>query len=176
MSSTARLTRASFCASRARSTTFVLGPCCVDRRTDSCRSRPQVRLGDLAELHADVTLARIRAYGFRERANADLELGHYLVKHRLHDRGHARQSRTLQADLQNARSSFRRPFLQAEHYREHACCDLLNAAQTRIVSVARIRLDFRKSVRAFKGIICDDISEFESDHLSHAVRSLPANV
>jgi hypothetical protein len=36
------------------------------------------------------------------------------------------------------------------------------AAQTRIVSKARIRLDFRKSVRSFKGIICDDISEFES--------------
>jgi len=28
MSSTARLASASFCASRARSTTFVLGPCC----------------------------------------------------------------------------------------------------------------------------------------------------
>jgi hypothetical protein len=36
------------------------------------------------------------------------------------------------------------------------------AAQTRIVSKARIRLDSRKSVRSFKGIICDDISEFES--------------
>jgi hypothetical protein len=36
------------------------------------------------------------------------------------------------------------------------------AAQTRIVSVARIRLDSRKSVRSFKGIICGDISEFES--------------
>ena len=45
------------------------------------------------------------------------------------------------------------------------------AAQTRIVSVARIRLDSRKSVRPFKGIICDDISEFESYMLSQAVRS-----
>ena len=33
------------------------------------------------------------------------------------------------------------------------------AAQTRIVSVARIRMDSRKSVRLFSGIICDDISE-----------------
>src|SRR6516164_7721371 len=33
------------------------------------------------------------------------------------------------------------------------------AAQTRIVSVAKIRLDRRKSTRLFKGIICDDISE-----------------
>jgi hypothetical protein len=33
------------------------------------------------------------------------------------------------------------------------------AAQTRIVSVARIRLDFQKSARPFKGIICADISE-----------------
>ena len=43
------------------------------------------------------------------------------------------------------------------------------AAQTRIVSKARIRLDSRKSVQSFKGIICDDISEFESHMPSHAV-------
>jgi hypothetical protein len=41
-----------------------------------------------------------------------------------------------------------------------------------MVSVARICLDSRKSVRCFKGIICDDISEFESYHPSHAVGSL----
>src|SRR6516164_5742651 len=46
------------------------------------------------------------------------------------------------------------------------------AAQTRIVSKARIRLDSRKSVRSFKGIICLDISEFESHMSSHAVGSL----
>ena len=46
------------------------------------------------------------------------------------------------------------------------------AAQTRIVSVAKIRLDRRKSTRLFKGIICDDISEFESHMPSHAVWSL----
>ncbi len=33
------------------------------------------------------------------------------------------------------------------------------AAQTRMVSVARIRLVSRKSTRLFKGIICHDISE-----------------
>jgi hypothetical protein len=48
------------------------------------------------------------------------------------------------------------------------------AAQTRIVSVAESRLDLRKSVGPFKGIFCDDISEFESDHPSHAVGSLRA--
>src|SRR5215468_10730226 len=42
------------------------------------------------------------------------------------------------------------------------------AAQTRMVSVARIRLVSRKSTRLFKGIICDDISEFES------LRDIPA--
>jgi hypothetical protein len=31
---------------------------------------------------------------------------------------------------------------------------------------------FRESARPFKGIICDDISEFESYHPSHAVGSL----
>ena len=36
------------------------------------------------------------------------------------------------------------------------------ADQMRIVSVARIRLDSHKSMRAFKAIICVDISEFES--------------
>src|SRR5258708_3142690 len=35
------------------------------------------------------------------------------------------------------------------------------AAQTQIISKARIRLDQRKSVRPFKGIICVDISEFD---------------
>jgi hypothetical protein len=43
------------------------------------------------------------------------------------------------------------------------------AAQTRMVSVARIRLDFWKSVRRLKWILPDDISEFESDMPSHAV-------
>jgi hypothetical protein len=46
------------------------------------------------------------------------------------------------------------------------------AAQTRVVSMARIRLVSRKSTRLFKGIICDDISEFESHMPSHAVGSL----
>src|SRR6266545_849492 len=32
----------------------------------------------------------------------------------------------------------------------------------------------RESARPFKGIICDDISEFESYHLSQAVRSPPS--
>src|SRR5262245_28377134 len=45
------------------------------------------------------------------------------------------------------------------------------AAQTRMVSVARIRLVSRKSMRLFKGIICDDISEFESHMPSQAVGS-----
>jgi hypothetical protein len=45
------------------------------------------------------------------------------------------------------------------------------AAQTRIVSVTGIRLDSRESVRPFKGIFCDDISEFESYMPSHAVGS-----
>jgi hypothetical protein len=43
------------------------------------------------------------------------------------------------------------------------------AAQTRMVSVARNRLDPRKSCATFKGIFCHDISEFESYMPSHAV-------
>src|SRR6266513_216956 len=49
------------------------------------------------------------------------------------------------------------------------------AAQTRVVSAARIRLDPRKSVRSYKGIIYGGISEFESYMPSHAVRSLGAS-
>jgi hypothetical protein len=37
------------------------------------------------------------------------------------------------------------------------------------VSVVKIRLDPWKSLRPFKGIICHDISEFESYMPSHAV-------
>ena len=39
---------------------------------------------------------------------------------------------------------------------------------------ARIRIDPPKSLRPFKGIICADVSEFESHMPSHAVRSPPA--
>jgi hypothetical protein len=46
--------------------------------------------------------------------------------------------------------------------RKHLALGTNVAAQRRVVSVARIRLDSRKSVRPFKGRICDDISEFES--------------
>src|SRR6516164_78618 len=46
------------------------------------------------------------------------------------------------------------------------------AAQTRVVSMAGIRLGSWESARAFKGIICHDISEFESHMPSQAVRSL----
>ena len=43
------------------------------------------------------------------------------------------------------------------------------AAQTRVVSLAGIRLGSWESARAFKGIVCDDISEFESYMPSHPV-------
>ena len=46
------------------------------------------------------------------------------------------------------------------------------AAQTRVVCQARIRLDCRKSVQSFKGIICLDISAFEFYMPGQAVRSL----
>src|SRR5207253_4729983 len=45
-------------------------------------------------------------------------------------------------------------------------------ASMTVLAALRIRLDSRKSGRPFRGIICDDISQFESDHLSHAVGSL----
>ena len=45
------------------------------------------------------------------------------------------------------------------------------AAHMRMVSVAEIRRGWGKSARAFKGIICLDVSEFESDMPSQPVRS-----
>jgi hypothetical protein len=57
-----------------------------------------------------------------------------------------------------------------------SCVSRNVAAHTRMVSVARIRLDFRKSARPFKGIICGDVSEFESYMPSHAVRSPAAKM
>src|SRR2546430_16118616 len=53
-----------------------------------------------------------------------------------------------------------------------SCVSQTSQLKTRIVSVARIRLNPWKTVRSFKGIICDDISEFESYMPSHAVRAL----
>src|SRR5262249_6180352 len=44
-----------------------------------------IGLGNLAELGADVALARVRAQRLRQDANAGLELGGDLVEHRLHD-------------------------------------------------------------------------------------------
>src|SRR5262249_44611651 len=43
--------------------------------------------GNLTELHTNVALAHVRAHGFREHANADVELRRHLIEHRLHDRG-----------------------------------------------------------------------------------------
>ena len=45
-----------------------------------------------------------------------------------------------------------------------------NRSSNAKVSAAGIRLDSRKIYLAFNGIICDDISEFESYMPSHAVR------
>jgi hypothetical protein len=53
--------------------------------------------------------------------------------------------------------------------RKHLALGTNAGAQTRIVSVGRIRLDSRKSVRPFKGIFCGDISEFESFHASQRI-------
>src|SRR2546429_8771816 len=49
------------------------------------------------------------------------------------------------------------------------------AAQTRVVSAPRIRLDPRKSVRSYKGIIYGDISEFESYMLPRSQVSLSSD-
>jgi hypothetical protein len=71
------------------------------------------------------------------------------------------------ASLAAAASSYRRKLLSSGARPGLRIANV--AAQTRIVSAARPRLEFWKSVRPFKGIFCDDISEFESYMPSHAV-------
>jgi hypothetical protein len=90
MSSTARLACASFCASWGAQHYIGVGSTLRIEKWIAADRDLGMGLGDLAELHADVTLVRTRAHGFREDANADLELGRHLVEHRLHDRGYAR--------------------------------------------------------------------------------------
>jgi hypothetical protein len=66
----------------------------------------------------------------------------------------------------------RRRRMMANVRAEQPSAELLipgSAAQPRIVSKAKIRLNSRKYVRSFKGIICADISEFESYMPRHAV-------
>ena len=48
------------------------------------------------------------------------------------------------------------------------------AAQTRVVSMTAIRLGSWESARAFKGIICDDIFEFESHMRPRCLRCQPS--
>jgi hypothetical protein len=62
----------------------------VGRKTIAPDRDRRIGLRDLAELHSDVALARIRAHRFREHANADLELRRHFVEHHLLDRGYAR--------------------------------------------------------------------------------------
>src|SRR5260370_32525638 len=65
-----------------------------------------------------------------------------------------------------------------EHPRKKTCWDgttpelrlTTAAAQRRIIAVAKIRRDPPKSVRPYKGIICANASEFESDMPSQRVR------
>ena len=76
------------------------------------------------------------------------------------------------ASLAAAASSYRRKLLSSGARPGLRIANV--AAQTRIVSAARPRLEFWKSVRPFKGIFCDDISEFESYMPSQAVSSLCA--
>jgi hypothetical protein len=82
-------------------------------------------------------------------------------------RSHAAYAAAKRERCGSMTNSAQERLLRSCHYTRAASVN--SAAQTRMVSVAKIRLDSRKSVRSFKGIICDDISEFESYMPSHAV-------
>jgi hypothetical protein len=79
------------------------------------------------------------------------------------------QSEQWLASLAAAASSYRRKLLSSGARPGLRIANV--AAQTRIVSAARPRLELWKSVRPFKGIFCDDISEFESYMPSQPVAS-----
>ncbi len=79
---------------------------------------------------------------------------------RLNVRGHHRRSLCGKSPAQSEQwccSIGRRPIISRGTRPELRIPNV--AAHTGTVSGARIRLDSRKSVRAFKGIFCDDISE-----------------
>ena len=73
----------------------------------------------------------------------------------------------------SAKTGHQRPFAFGLRHWRDAARPTTAAGKDRLVSVTRIRLASRKSVRPFKGIICANISEFESHMASHAVRSPP---
>jgi hypothetical protein len=61
-----------------------------------------------------------------------------------------------------AASAASKRVIDAKSIRAEPSCVSAGAGQTRMVSVARIWLGSWESARAFKGIFCHDISEFES--------------
>jgi hypothetical protein len=73
--STARLACASFCALRARSTTFVLGPCCGSKNGYLPIATAKIGLSDLAELHPDVALTSSARTVFESMRTPILSLG-----------------------------------------------------------------------------------------------------
>jgi hypothetical protein len=82
-----------------------------------------------------------------------------------------RRRRIISASAENRGNSCQRKHSAPGTRLGQSCVSQTSQLKTRIVSVARIRLNPWKTVRPFKGI-CDDISEFESYMPSHAVRSL----
>jgi hypothetical protein len=85
-----------------------------------------------------------------------------------------RRRRIISASAENRGNSCQRKHSAPGTRLGQSCVSQTSQLKTRIVSVARIRLNPWKTVRPFKGI-CDDISEFESYMPSHPVRSPPPN-
>jgi hypothetical protein len=83
-----------------------------------------------------------------------------------------RRRRIISASAENRGNSCQRKHSAPGTRLGQSCVSQTSQLKTRIVSVARIRLNPWKTVRPFKGIICDDISEFESYMPSQPVRSL----
>jgi hypothetical protein len=79
-----------------------------------------------------------------------------------------RRRRIISASAENRGNSCQRKHSAPGTRLGQSCVSQTSQLKTRIVSVARIRLNPWKTVRPFKGI-CDDISEFESYMPSHAV-------
>jgi hypothetical protein len=82
-----------------------------------------------------------------------------------------RRRRIISASAENRGNSCQRKHSAPGTRLGQSCVSQTSQLKTRIVSVARIRLNPWKTVRPFKGIICDDISEFESYMPSQPVRS-----
>jgi hypothetical protein len=96
----------------------------VDRKWIAADRDLRIGFGNLTELHINIALAHVRAHGFREHANADVELRRHLIEHRLHDRRHARHHDYIaEPEARRPRHTFENEIREREDWSPHVMTD-----------------------------------------------------